>query len=420
MLRLKVNLNCSAGGVLYHFSSDFSDIVSIVDNGMAPANNYEEAPHKDGLNGKPQPFISFSRTRDNPARIGYINQGEGGGVVYSKDALSNLGKFEAFHHGGDNHEGNEIRVLIPNPSAAGVDTAKRQVIQFDFTNSSGKRVDGKPYYLYVLEAGIPIGNGSITKRHLSIEDKQAGEGMQDWIERNKANLLDYTSELGYENHPEYHFGIEMSIDKDLNKLPELLQEAVKKTLSAIDEYRKANPGEPGYFYIKAPFLNSPALDNGHPWVKMQNSPQFDYEDLLDIIKKTEKLEEEGDPIADVSYQDATHQQIIATVPTRLFGKSFQDLPPTLRTILSFGKWNETEDRLWLNPRFVKGSPGSYKPIPETRKAVIGIIVPDSTYFNPEVNEFRKTHPNIPVYAYTENREKKAPGVPPEAYKNPVA
>lgn len=417
MLRLKVNLNSSTGGVLYHYCRDFADVVSIVDNGMSPANNFREVPHNQGLDGTTQPFISFSRTRDNPARIGYIYRNQGGGIVYSKDALSNLGKFEAFHHGGDNHEGNTIRVLIPTPSVVWFDPTKRQVIRFIFENAS-RVVRGEQIYRYKIRAMIPLVNGDTDWRYTDIEDPKEGEELQKWIERNKAQLLDFETRKGYNDALVYEFGIEMSVDKDMNKLPKGMQAAIQKTMDVIDAYKKANPGEEGYFYIKAPFFNS--MRNKDAWVKMHNSPQFSYEDLLAIIKKTEELEESGDPIAYVGYQDSTHQQIEATVPTSLFGKSYRDLPPTLQTILSLSKWNETEDRLWVNPRFVQGTPGHYKPIPETRRAVIGIIVPDTTYFNPEVEQFRKDHPNLPVYAYTDNNKKKAPGVPPEAYKSPVA
>lgn len=423
MIRLKVNLNSSAGGVLYHYCRwSFNDLVSIVDNGICPSNSYEEAPHEAGVGGEPQPFISFSRTRDNPARIGFASGGYG--IVYSKDRLSNLGRFEAFHHGGDSHESNNIQVKIPASVKIDIDTSKPQAVSFEFTDCSGYRSDNdKPYSYYQVDAQVTMSTGDSVSGYRSTDtkDKRVGEETKEWILRNKSRFIDFSDKPSYDGKPKFTFKLKMTIDKDIDKLPELFRIAVERAVEYVKRLAsKTKPRAKGdnYFYVQGAFFDSNIYDEGE-WIRVQNSPQFSYEELLDIIKKTEELEKKGDPNASVYYSYA-HDYVEATIPTSLFGNSYRDLPRTLQTILSFQKHNETEDRLWLNPRFVHGEPGDYQPIPETCKAVVGIIVSDEDYFKHKVKEFRETHPDIPVYAYTETGRKKAPGVPPEAYKNPVA
>lgn len=94
--------------------------------------------------------------------------------------------------------------------------------------------------------------------------------------------------------------------------------------------------------------------------------------------------------------------------------SFKDLPVTIQNMLRSAGF-ESEDRLLLPGK------GEEEYIPATKKAIIGIIVPDASYWNPRIKEVRDNYPDIPMYVY---RRDNAPSpdkpVPRSAYRLPTA
>ena len=95
---------------------------------------------------------------------------------------------------------------------------------------------------------------------------------------------------------------------------------------------------------------------------------------------------------------------------------FRALPDTIQNMLiSVGY--ESEDRMLLPDAKPK------QIIEETKKAIIGIIVPDTRYWSAPVEDFRAAYPEYPVYAYRDPKMKKLAGsrpVPAEAYRLPTA
>lgn len=95
---------------------------------------------------------------------------------------------------------------------------------------------------------------------------------------------------------------------------------------------------------------------------------------------------------------------------------FRKLPDAIQNMLiSVGY--ESEDRML----FPNAKPETI--IEGTKKAIIGILVPDTKYWNWQVEEFREAFPEYPVYAYRDPKVGKSHTgrkVPPEAYRLPTA
>ena len=94
---------------------------------------------------------------------------------------------------------------------------------------------------------------------------------------------------------------------------------------------------------------------------------------------------------------------------------FRALPDAIQNMLvSVGY--ESEDRLL----FPDARPKTI--IEGTKKAIVGILVPDTQYWGPRVEEFREAFPEYPIYAYRDPKIGKSSigrKVPPEAYRLPT-
>ena len=102
----------------------------------------------------------------------------------------------------------------------------------------------------------------------------------------------------------------------------------------------------------------------------------------------------------------------------------------ISSITSWSRYNESEDRLLL-PEYQPG-----EAVFETVKALIGVIIPKERYYTDEAMRFRKAHPNLPIYVWSDSGnpvydeklvyeagidpELLEKPVPREAFQNPVA
>lgn len=100
--------------------------------------------------------------------------------------------------------------------------------------------------------------------------------------------------------------------------------------------------------------------------------------------------------------------------------SFKDLPAYLQKLLGKADF-QAEDRAFF--------PGkkTHEYVPETKKAIIGVIVPDNQYSRPHCKEFREKHPDLKMYVYHHPVPDYAKAwyadnepVPKEAYRQPIA
>ena len=93
---------------------------------------------------------------------------------------------------------------------------------------------------------------------------------------------------------------------------------------------------------------------------------------------------------------------------------FSKLPRTIQNLLSACGF-ESEDRALFPDRSAKEF------VDGTKKAIVGILVPDNEYWSDSVNKFRTMYPNMPVYAYRRYSKKDLPAkpIPKSAYKLPT-
>ena len=100
--------------------------------------------------------------------------------------------------------------------------------------------------------------------------------------------------------------------------------------------------------------------------------------------------------------------------------SFKDLPAYLQKLLGKADF-QAEDRAFFPGKKAR------EYVPETKKAIIGVIVPDNQYQMPHCKEFREKHPNLKMYVYhnpvpdyAKSWYKTDEPVPKEAYQQPIA
>lgn len=100
--------------------------------------------------------------------------------------------------------------------------------------------------------------------------------------------------------------------------------------------------------------------------------------------------------------------------------SFRDLPKYLQKLLGKADF-QSEDRAFFPGKKV------HEYVPETKKAIIGVIVPDNQYQMPHCKEFREKHPDVKMYVYHNPVPDYAKSwyetdepVPKEAYRKPIA
>lgn len=94
--------------------------------------------------------------------------------------------------------------------------------------------------------------------------------------------------------------------------------------------------------------------------------------------------------------------------------NFFSLPRLLQKLLVSCNF-EAEDRAY----FPKSKTSEF--VPATRKAIVGIIVPDSEYYSEAVTKVTEKYPDLPVYAYRDPVNKLPKGenaVPRAAYRVP--
>ena len=434
MLQLKIirgiPLNCSDSGVLYHYTNSMDNLESIVENGLQTS-VYPNSNHEEPLIG-----ISFSRTKttipyqgNDTQTIGYDVDEHGDsykrwvyGLIFSKRLLSNLGKIRPYNWATD--AGRRLDYRIKK-----IDTDKEQL-----------PTDWIPDTIKIgIISQWSTGNPLTTAVKVYIDYP---EDTVDWDDtyytdqdelllENKSYLphstnLDSRSEYDQLIEPLTKLGLSQStpIDDesrvvtlftgvvDLSKL-----DSYPKTIRSIiaDALAEIKPKMQRRRYHqrkeKTPDVIKVQLTGCEPFY-LKDQGDTSYETLTKDLQELAKIS----PDLHLDGNSEAGWYIHGKLPE---GATFKQLPLSIQKMLSaFGLdiSNESEDRLLITG----AKPKEY--IPETRKAIIGIIVPRTEYYSDDVDAFRQRHPDIPVYAYKANNEE-APitkQIPKEAYRNPIA
>ena len=292
MIRLK--LNSSKGGVLYHFTGSMRDVDAIVTEGLRTSNTKEphmqNIPDDDGIKNRTSKrladkehsaYVSFARS---PSIITQLNFGWNFGVIFDAEKISALGRVRPYHYSTSNHTFS-LEVSRLDDGGIGFKTDASRLIRIPA--KKGSYEEDTPWYEFMD----------------NLEELDAE--MRRWSARNQGRRPPLSIELGTDS-------VEIS-----GKL----------------------------------------------------TPRYD----------------------------------------------FSSLPAYFQKMLSAAGF-ESEDRLLVPEKSEEAL------LAATRNAVIGIIVPDWQYWSSDVESFRRKHPNIPVYAYRQNKRKPTSEkpIPKEAYRLPTA
>lgn len=429
MIRLKVNLNSSAGGVLYHYTSSMDNVESIVENGLRTS---AYPTPKDGYIAG----VSFSRSKttvpysiNDTGTMGYAYDEEGTefrrwvyGVIFSKNLLSNLGKIKPYNWATDigwdkvfniKPVDSTQEVLPENwlPESVGVTLVvswrskdglySAANITTDFPKNT---VDADDSY-HTAEDKILLRD----RPYLPIDpqDKTAEEYNQVIKDLSKSGMQERT--IFDQEHVKvtmFTSQVKLSeIDSQSAIVQTILKDGLKTLPRRVKERRihqqRAKTGKSVKIQTdegEAVYLNDP---DGSVYQQLKR-------DLENLAKKTDTLHIRDLPNSGFRVRGYLPPDI-----------PYTRLPMTVQRMLNaygFGDAYEAEDRLLVT----NAEPGDY--IPESRKAIIGIIVPRTEYYSKDVNAFKKKHPNIPVHVYKEIDEYDPPKeeIPNEAYHNPIA
>lgn len=434
MLELKIirgiPLNCSDSGVLYHYTNSMDSLESIVENGLQTS-VYPNSNHEEPLIG-----ISFSRTKttipylgNDTQTIGYDLDEHGDsfnrwvyGLIFSKRLLSNLGNIRPYNWATDAGARIDYRIKkidtdkaqlpadwVPNTIKLGIvsqwstDNPLTTIakVYIDYPEDT---IDWDDTY-YTDQDELFLENKSYLPQSTNVDSRAEYD-----------QLIEPLTELGLSQSTpvdgEYRvvtlFTGVVDVSK-LNSYPKTIRSIVTDALSEIKpklQRRKYHQGKE-----RTPDVIKVQVTGCEPfYLKDQGDTSYETltKDLQELAKISPDIRLDGNPEAG--------WHIRGRLPE---GVTFKQLPLSIQKMLnSFGIdiSFESEDRLLVTG----AKPKEY--IPETRKAIIGIIVPRTEYYSDDVDAFRQRHPDIPVYAYKANNEE-APvtnKIPKEAYRNPIA
>lgn len=402
MLRLKAahSLNSSAGGVLYHYCPSLKDLESILANGIK-ASDPQPIP---GSTEK-VPYISFSRSKTNPPYTEIANEDTGSlrwkfGVVLSKDKLSNLGKFIPYHYGASQRFIN-FTVEYLDPDEFSTELPRHIELDVRLINRQGSSFVIVSYVAYDNEP-----DGDNTK---VLGRSNPGSGFHYPSSRFDEIWDDVSSQPTVVDNVPDSTGCTFTLQLDLDE--PIKSKVVMKILQEIKLDQKWAEK-----HIKStqPAKKLVIHGQGYP-ITLPNSGETSYNKFKESLKELKQLV----PNAQIEYlKDEGMWIVSARLPDYV---SFRDLPKPIQIIVSQSSLFESEDRLLLP----NSEPGT--PIPQTKSAIIGIVVPMNRYHTNQVQELGKKY-NLPIYVYQGKNsiwtgeafgEKRAPKVP-EAYKNPIA
>lgn len=433
MLRLKamrtLSLNSSAGGVLYHYTSSMDNVESIVENGLKTS--IYPTPKGGYLVG-----VSLARSKttvpyaiNDTATHGYAFDGEGTefrrwvyGVIFSKNLLSNAGKIKPYNWVTDT--GWDITFNIkPVDSTQGVLPENWLPESVGVTIAVSWRSKDGLYSVAKVTTDFPENTVDADDSYHEAEDKillkdrpyLPVDPEDETAERYNQTVKDL-SKYGMSQKTIFNndivkvtmFTTQVKLS-EIDSQPAIVQTVLKdglKTLKRrVKERRSHQQRAKGGKSVKIQNDNAEAVYLDDPDGSVYQELK---QDLENLAKQTDKL----------------HIRDLPNSGFRVWGRfptdiSYTELPMTVQRMLSaqgLGNSYESEDRLLVT----NVKPGEY--IPETREAVIGIIVPRTEYYSDAVNAFKKKHPNIPVYAYKAIDEYEPPKgeIPKEAYRNPIA
>lgn len=376
MLKLKVrSLNCSAGGVLYHYVSSFDELVDSIKNGL-----YVSKPEGQRDKQFNVPFISFSRTRINPMVIGPSRWNYG--LVLSKDKLSNLGKIKPYSHGGQMMEHSLISIrFIYNLPIAGLyeRSLENNIIYFEcdfyYDESDDDEVMMECKVINVLSE-----LGDYASVPLKASDAKI---VVDWLKKNKDKVKSYI------NDDSYWFrlaGKYKDIQDMLKNVPDVVADLVKQVMAEV----KPVDTEPDTTLTI--FTRQKLRDEKNPTRKTQVS--VSKADCEELIKFIEMLDSKPDSESTIEIsQEGRNRDVEITIdPADI--ESQRDLPDIIRKIRQMESLPEHEDRLLL-PGVEPGTTYS-----KTVPAIIGVMVPDTEWNKKPVKELRTAHPELKFYSYT--------------------
>ena len=403
MLRLKAahSLNSSAGGVLYHYCPSLKDLESILANGIK-ASDPQPIP---GSTEK-VPYISFARNKTGPPYTAVSDWDTGDlrwkfGVVLSKDKLSNLGKFIPYHYGASQRFIN-FTVEYLDPDEYSTELPRHVELDVRLIKRPGSSFMTASYIAYNNEPGedntqILGRSESNNEFHYPVTDFD-----DVWDELNAQPTV-------IDNIPD-STGCTFILHLDLDEpIKSKLVMSILKEIKLDQEWAAKKKKK-----MRTPPKTLVIHGQGYP-IKLPNSGETSYDKFKASLKELKQIV----PNADIEYiKGADTWVVTAQLPKNV---SFKDLPKPIQIIVSRSSLFESEDRLLLP----NAEPGT--PIPQTKSAIIGIIVPMDFYYTDLVQKIGKKY-NLPIYVYQDKNsvwtgeafgEKRFPKVP-ETYRNPVA
>ena len=406
MLRLEnlKPLNCSAGGVLYHYCTTWERLNKVLERGISPSRPEHQQDRKYNV-----PFVSFSRTRINPAIVGPSRWRYG--IVFSKDVLSNFGKIAPYHHGG--HRGADLELKFHDPEFNEDALSKPIILVIEILDEL-EVVETENGYEgnYTGQSRLIISFGGVTANTQgdSVTYKlftAFTEYIKDWLVENDSSHVSERWIDEFAEEPDcVIYENTVILDKFCKQVPNDLSEMI---YDALDKVRKRNGGPRDNIISVRTMVG---LESPDVWTPFRMD-----DDRYKQFKHAVRTIEDANP----GYVNRDGDIIELDIPLDVFGRYFKDMPPFIQALASKSTLYESEDRLLL--------PG-YKPkvcIPETKKAIIGVILPRSEYYSERGQELMDRYPNLKFYAYDNPADRFGPNkgkpdkpIPKEAYQNPIA
>lgn len=431
MLKLRTyhELNSSANGVLYHYTSSMDNVEAILENGLRTS-AYPTTNPDEYLTG-----ISLSRTKttipystNDTHTHGYALDDQGTeyrrwvyGVIFSKRLLSNVGKIQPYHYATDPGWYLQLDIRRVNPNiqelpenwlpaevtldivtnwSEGDDTTVRARIRFSYPEDT---VDTDEYYAED-ESVILENKPYLPKFPKGISKEEYNNQITD------------LSRLGFEHNTpidneanqvdQYLATVDLS---DIKAQPQMIQDILEDALRIV---RRRIQGRQSHQKKSRTGNMIKIWSEGTEPVYLEDKGDTSYQAIAETLEQLQEIA----PNLKIRGNAQEGWEIYGTLPE---GTSFQKLPITMQKIISkLGTpVYESEDRILLP----NAKPGEY--VPATKKAIIGIIVPRSQYSSKEVEAFKQRHPDIPVHVYADKYEKSNEAyksIPRSAYQNPIA
>lgn len=419
MLRIKamkeLRLNCSSGGVLYHYTSTAESLNEILEEGLKPSYRFEK-----NREGKTVPFISFSRTRVSPPYYKEGNNSWKYGIMFSRNKISNLGRLTPYRHGDNSKKFEQLTMIVKDPefTAKPEDNLYPVTIAIQHTRPRRSRIT------------MAIGSKNVNNLWSSFDrlTPEDANKLGDWLIQNEAKtglkiqkVIETTEENKKFNDGTKYVVVTCFGKVKLDELSAVLPELPRELLQECQE--EMAESDMGTDSATSVDIQLRGEEDGTTY---NFSKRFTKKDIMDIYNRISAVEYSRDDRNDNYYVTATtdinngHWEFIVHGTEEEIEQIFHDKPGILKAIDSVDQYRlqESEDRLWLP------NADRQQPVPGTKEAIIGLIFPREEYYSDEANAIREKYPNLPIYAYAEygstGLSEDSKPVPKEAYRNPVA